>query len=177
MILKQRFGITLKNSQRTKRKIKNTGRISFLGERGNSLAKGTGKLFEEEIQTSCKEQKIWFFRVRDVNPMAIKPGYKTVENPYDCLIYKSGYLFPSELKSTKGKSLPFKNIKDHQIEGLVSSNTYDKRIIPGFIINFSDLERAFFLHIDCFVEYIEHAKEKQKTCKGFSVNDKSLTLD
>jgi penicillin-binding protein-related factor A (putative recombinase) len=141
------------------------------------LAKGTGKLFEEEIQTSCKEQKIWFFRVRDVNPMAIKPGFKTAENPYDALIYKDGYLFPSELKSTKGKSLPFKNIKDHQIESLVSSNTYDDKIIPGFIINFSELERAFFLHIDCFVKYRELALAGEKECEGKKVNDKSVTLD
>ncbi|MED1863409.1 Holliday junction resolvase RecU [Fictibacillus nanhaiensis] len=141
------------------------------------MAKGTGKLFEEEIQTSSAEQRIWFFRVRDVNPMAIKPGYKTAENPYDSLIYYDGHLFPTELKSTKGKSLPFKNIKDHQIESLIKSNTYDRRIIPGFIINFSDLNRAFFLQIDDFMEYMEHAKDNQKTCRGFSVNDKSLTLD
>jgi penicillin-binding protein-related factor A (putative recombinase) len=160
-----------------KQKKRNIGRQSFL-ERGNRLTKkSTGKLFEEEVQTSCKEQKIWFFRVRDVNPMAIKPGFKTAENPYDALIYKDGYLFPSELKSTKGKSLPFKNIKDHQIESLVSSNTYDDKIIPGFIINFSDLGRSFFLHINDFIEYLEHAKNKQKLCKGLSVNDKSLTLD
>jgi recombination protein U len=159
-----------------KQKKRNIGRQSFL-ERGNRLAKGTGKLFEEEVQTSCKEQKIWFFRVRDVNPMALKPKFKTPENPYDALIYRDGYLFPSELKSTKGKSLPFKNIKDHQIESLVSSNTYDDKIIPGFIINFSDLGKSFFLHINDFMEYLEHAKDKQKSCKGFSVNDKSLTLD
>jgi penicillin-binding protein-related factor A (putative recombinase) len=141
------------------------------------LVKGTGKLFEEEFQTSCKEQKIWFFRVRDVNPMALKSNFKTPENPYDCLFYKEGYLFPSELKSTKGKSLPFKNIKNHQIESLISSNTYDDRIIPGFIINFSDLERSFFLHINDFMDYFEHAQNEQKFCRDRKVNDKSVSLD
>lgn len=141
------------------------------------MAKGTGKLFEEEVQTSSKEQKVWFFRVRDVNPQAIKKGFKTPENPYDALLYKDGYLFPSELKSTKGKSLPFNNIKDHQIESLINSNTYDKRIIPGFIINFSELNRSFHLHIDKFVDYIKAAESDKKECNRYSVNKKSLTLD
>jgi penicillin-binding protein-related factor A (putative recombinase) len=139
--------------------------------------KGTGKLFEEEVQTSCKEQKIWFFRVKDVNPMALKPSFKVPENPYDALLYRGGYLFPSEMKSTKGKSLPFKNIKEHQINSLVDSQTYDSKIIPGFIINFSDESRSFFLHIDNFMNYVNFAKSGMKKVEECKVNESSISLE
>ena len=142
------------------------------------VKKNTGKLFEEEVQTSCSEQKIWYFRVRDVNlPPDLRTRVRVPENPYDSLIYKDGYLFPTEMKSTKGKSLPFKNIKEHQIESLIASNTYDDKIIPGFLINFSDEERSFFLHIDDFIKYRECAEQGEKECEGRKVNGSSISLD
>jgi penicillin-binding protein-related factor A (putative recombinase) len=140
--------------------------------------KNSGKLFEEEVQTSCSEQGIWFFRVRDVNlPPDLRTRVRIPENPYDALIYKDGYLLPSEMKSTKGKSLPFKNIKEHQIDSLVSSNTYDPKIIPGFLINFSDEGRSFFLHIDSFMNYFHFAKSGVKKVEGYKVNESSISLE
>lgn len=81
------------------------------------------------------------------------------------------------MKSTKGKSLPFKNIKDHQIASLIESNTYESSIIPGFLINFSDLERSFFLHIEQFTLYQQLANNGDKSYEGIKVNESSLSLE
>jgi penicillin-binding protein-related factor A (putative recombinase) len=142
------------------------------------LAKSSGKLFEEEIQVSAKEQRIWFFRVRDVNlPVEMRTKIKVPENPYDALIYRDGYLLPSEMKSTKGKSLPFKNIKEHQIDSLIDANTYDKKIIPGFLINFRDQGKSYFLHIDDLIKYQYFANKGEKECEGRKVNGSSISMD
>ena len=142
------------------------------------MAKGTGYIFQDEIQTSANEQNVWFFRVKDVNiPNELRKRIRVSENPYDALTFKRGYLFPLELKSSKGATLPFKNIKDHQTESLIKSNTYEDEIIPGFLINFSEHNRSFFLHIEEFQEYVTAAESGVKIHKDRKVNKSSLSMD
>jgi penicillin-binding protein-related factor A (putative recombinase) len=142
------------------------------------IPKGRGYIFQDEVQTSCQEQHIWFFRVKDVNiPPDLRMRVRVSENPYDSLIYMNGFLFPTELKSTKGKSLPFKNIKDHQIKSLIESNTYEKTIIPGFLINYSDISVSYFLHIDDFVKYQELAANNVKSYEEVKINESSVSLE
>lgn len=116
--------------------------------------------------------------MRDVNiPPELRTRIKIPENPYDSLMFKNGYLLPTELKSTKGKSLPFKNIKQHQIDSLIESNTYNESIIPGFLVNFSDLDISFFIHIESFVEYQKLGANGNTKINGIKINEKSLSLD
>lgn len=117
--------------------------------------KNFGKIFENSIEQATKDLSIFYFRVRDVNPMAIKPGQKVPQNKYDCLLFYKGYLFPLEMKSTQSKSLSFSEgtVKAHQIKSLKESNEYDK-VIPGFLINFREPEdNTYFVGIDEYIEY------------------------
>lgn len=114
-----------------------------------------GKKFEEAIELSSKEQNIFFFRVRDVNPMAIKKGQSVPKNKYDALLYHKDRLLPIELKSTKGKSISFSEsiIKAYQIKSLEEAAKYNG-VISGFLFNFREPDqRVFFVHIEQFLKY------------------------
>ena len=138
-----------------------------------------GKQFEKAIEDSCKKQKIFFDRKKDVY---IPPEYRTkipvVKNKFDCLIYLKPYNLPVELKSTAQKSLSFdeKIIKSHQIKGLLEAEQYDG-VIPGFLINFRKYEnKTFFLHINDFINYKDNTNKKSlplSYCeeKGFEINN------
>jgi penicillin-binding protein-related factor A (putative recombinase) len=43
------------------------------------LAKNTGKNFEEELKTSAAEQGIFFYRIKDVNPMFLKANARVLK--------------------------------------------------------------------------------------------------
>ncbi len=67
-------------------------------------ANNQGKVFEANIEKSAVDQKLFFYRIKDVNPMFLKRGAAVSKNKYDCFLHFKGYLFPFELKSTKDKS-------------------------------------------------------------------------
>lgn len=118
--------------------------------------KNVGKLLESDIETSCQEQSIFYFRVRDVFiPPDLRNRIRTPTNKYDALIFRKPYLFPMELKSTKQKSISFSEsiIKSHQITNLVEANK-SEGVIAGFLMNFrNENNDTYFIPIDKFVEY------------------------
>lgn len=120
------------------------------------MSKNQGRVFESNFEDSIKESGYWFFRVRDVNPMAIKRPFAIPRNPYDVLIFDGEYLFALELKSTQGKSISHRGsnpqIKPHQTEALISASKHDN-IIAGFILNFRSENKTYFVHIDDFIKY------------------------
>ena len=69
-----------------------------------------------------------------------------------------------ELKSTKGKSLPYSNIREHQINDLLWCDTFNN-IISGLVIEFSNYNECYFIEISHFKEFKE------------SNNRKSLPID
>jgi penicillin-binding protein-related factor A (putative recombinase) len=116
-----------------------------------------GRDFEAEIETSCKEQRLFYHRIKDVFiPPDLRTRIRVPKNKYDSMIFYKNTLFPIEFKSIKAKSINIKDpkiIKPHQIEGLLEANTYEGTI-PGFIINFRSCDnQTFFIHIKDFVEY------------------------
>ncbi len=114
-----------------------------------------GKIFEEDIRNSALEQGLWFYRIKDVSPMMLKPNVRLSKNDYDSFIYKKPNLFPVELKSTKSKSLSLSEsmVKRHQIEALTKAAETDG-VISGFLVNFREPKnRVFFVHITDFLEY------------------------
>ena len=122
------------------------------------VKKNYGKSLESDIQTSAKEQNIFFYRIKDVNPMFLKPNSNVSKNDYDSFIYRKPNLFPMEFKSTANKSISYdeKIIKGHQIKALTDAATYDG-LIAGFLFNFREYDNAtFFVHIEDFnkVKYI-----------------------
>lgn len=77
-----------------------------------------------------------------------------------------------ELKSTKSKSIPFsttdnkKSIKKCQIVGLTRASKY-KGVIAGFVLNFRELEKTYFLNIVDFNRFTSSTEKK-------SINEKDV---
>src|SRR5690606_37791804 len=110
---------------------------------------------ESSIEDSSKSQSLFFFRVRDVNPNAIKRGMSVPKNKFDSLVYYDGILLVLELKSTKAKSISFSEsmIKAYQIKSLQEAASFSG-VVPGFLFNFREPEnKVYFVHIDSFLEY------------------------
>lgn len=122
------------------------------------MAQNEGKKFEEDFKKSIPDSYYWI-RLRD--PAQSFGGQNnlrfSLKNPYDLLIYTDGFLFPLELKSTKGTSFSFKGsspmIKQQQIDDLTKAATY-KGIIPGFIFNMRKYTKTYFLHINNFNKFL-----------------------
>jgi penicillin-binding protein-related factor A (putative recombinase) len=139
-----------------------------------------GKSFENDLKTSAKEQGIYFYRIKDVNPLFLKPNAKVSQNDFDSFIYKKPNLFPVELKSTGQRSISFDNkiIKKHQIQALEEASKYDG-LIAGFIFNFRDYDNfTTFMHISDFLE-IQYLSQNQISEHRFKskLNKSSIGLD
>lgn len=78
-------------------------------------------------------------------------------NICDCMLYDK-QLFLLELKSTKGKSIPFSNFRDKQIEDLIEASSYG--IEAGVLLEFSDLKEVYYLDIATLSHYIATADRK-----------------
>jgi len=115
-----------------------------------------GKIFEANVENSSKEQKIFYFRVRDVMlPPDVRLRVRLPKNKYDCLMHHNGHLFSIEMKSVKSKSISFAEsmIKQNQIDNLADASTYDD-VIAGFIFNFRlDENLTYFVGIQEFLKY------------------------
>lgn len=108
------------------------------------MAQNVGKVFESDIRTSCPSD-MFIYRVPD-----IKYGVKSL---CDFILYSYPRLFLLELKSTKEKTFPIKNIAEHQLENMAK---YNKNfIVSGFIINFRHYEKTYFIRGDVLKSIIE----------------------
>lgn len=67
-------------------------------------------------------------------------------------------LFLLELKSTKGKSIPFGNFRDKQIVDLIEASQFG--IDAGVLIEFSDIKEVYYLDIATLHDYIATADRK-----------------
>ncbi len=140
-----------------------------------------GKVFEKNVEDSCKAQKIFYHRLRDImiHP-DLRMRIRVPKNRYDAILFDQGYLFPLEFKSTKQKSISLKEeiIKAHQIESLLEATEYEQTI-PGFILNFRESENfTCFIHIKDFVAYKEMAEGNRTNITYKSkINKSSIPID
>jgi penicillin-binding protein-related factor A (putative recombinase) len=144
------------------------------------LSKNVGKSFEEDLKNSASEQGVFFYRIKDVNPMFLKPNTRVSKNDFDSFIYKYPNLFPVELKSSGQRSISFdeKIIKQHQIDALKEAAEYDG-LIAGFIFNFREYDNfTCFIHINDFLE-IQELSQSQISEHRFKskLNKSSIGLD
>ena len=135
-----------------------------------------GKLFEEQWKRSIPED-VYYLRLKD-NPSSFGKDSSfvrfTLNNPFDCLVFYNGFLFPLELKSTSSKSISIqtkkeekgKMIKINQIEGLSKSNKYEN-IFSGFLFDFRESEKTFWMGINDFLRFQEENNKK-------SINEKDI---
>ena len=117
------------------------------------MAKGIGKLFEEEIKASFPKD---FYVERYKDDTA---GFYGVSNPADYRIYKYPLTFLLELKTHKGKSIPLEKIRDSQIRGMAKAVQY-RGVYGGFIINFRDLEETYYIAVMDMVAFINSTDRK-----------------
>lgn len=144
------------------------------------MAKNQGKTLEDDMKQSAKDQSIFFYRIKDVNPMFLKPNARVSKNDFDSFIYRNPNLFPIEFKSTAAKSISYdeKIIKSHQIKALKDASEYDG-LISGFIFNFRNYDNyTCFVHIDDFLK-VKHIGENQIKEHEYesTINKSSIGLD
>jgi len=112
------------------------------------MSKGPGKKFEKDFIKSVPD-RCDVTRLKDGGGWSDAANTRfTSSNPCDFIIFSdSEYhrdhknMYKLELKSTLGKSLPFGNIKDHQLEGLYKSSL--KGVEALFIVNFRELNETY----------------------------------
>ncbi|WP_373466234.1 Holliday junction resolvase RecU [Bacillus pumilus] len=142
------------------------------------MSTNLGKVFEANIQQSAKDQGLFFYRIKDVNPMAIKSNFGVSKNKYDCILFAKGVLFPLELKSTKKGYISFSEsiIKAQQIKHLKEAAEFEG-VVPGFLFNFREPEnRVFFVHIKDFLTYKNIAKKQLAHTYISKVNKASIPI-
>ena len=123
----------------------------------------SGKQFEKDIAKSCND---YFYRLKDgTSSWGNQENTRfQAKNDFDCFIFNSSRLYGIELKSVKGKSLPFTNIKSNQIKGLLKIDSYP--CAYGYIIiNFREVEQTYAIGIEALVKKMEGSK------KSINVNE------
>ena len=120
----------------------------------------SGKRFENAFRNSVGD-KIFFYRFRDGTSSWGESDLTRFQqtNMCDCELFDGNRLFLLELKSIMGKSLPFSKIKEHQLKELNEASNY-KNIVSGFIIEFSSVDRCFYISARDMKDYIENSGRK-----------------
>jgi len=120
----------------------------------------SGKRLESNFKKSIPDD-IFFYRFKDGS--SAWGGNDKVRfqssNICDCLIFNGSKLYLLELKSTKGKSLPFTNIRENQLKELSKASLY-KNIVAGIVIEFNELDRAFFMYISDVTDFMRIGSRK-----------------
>lgn len=105
-----------------------------------------GKKFEEDIKKSFENEFLYHLRLKDSSSSFSHNNRSrfTSTNPCDFISYnyynkKMLYL---ECKSTEQKSLPFVNLKEHQLQEMIEVEKY-KHIESYCLINFRKSERTY----------------------------------
>lgn len=120
--------------------------------------KGTeGKRFEKDIQDSVPAE-VYCYRLKDDGM-----NFLGVANVCDFIVYKYPFLHLWELKSHKGKCIPFSAIREQQ---LIMLNKIDQKgVSTGFILNFRDWGETYWVET-----------RKVQRLKGIE-GKKSISLD
>ena len=126
----------------------------------------TGKKFEEDIKNSI-DSTAFLYRLRDSGG-SWQGGNKsrfTPSNICDFILFKSPKMYLLELKSHKGKSIPYTAIK--QLDKLLEvSNRKLENLKTLFLLNFADLEETYVIEVES-VASIRDSKSR----KSLSIED------
>lgn len=117
------------------------------------MAKGIGKIFEDEIKASFPPD-YYVERYKDDTA-----GFYGVSNPADYRLYKYPFTFLLELKTHKGKSIPIEKIRPNQLQGMYKAVQH-KGIYGGFILNYRDLEETYYITVQDMVAFINSTDRK-----------------
>lgn len=111
-----------------------------------------GKVFERDFIASVPND--WFkYRLND-SAGAWQGGDNTRFTPgniCDFIIY-NGEMWMLELKSHKGKSIPFSCLRPKQVEGLLAAHR--KNVNAGYVLNFRDVEETYYINAEMIEEFL-----------------------
>ena len=126
----------------------------------------TGKIFEEDIKKSI-DDTAFLYRLRDSGG-SWQGGEKsrfTPSNICDFILFKSPRMYLLELKSHKGKSIPYTAIK--QLDKLLEvSNRKLENLGVYLLLNFADLEETYLIEVESVASIRD-----SKTRKSLSIED------
>lgn len=84
-----------------------------------------GKKFEQDFQKSVPTG-FYYYRLRDAAGWRVGTDTRfTVSNDYDMFMFALGYLFAIELKTVKGRSIPFSALNSNQEMGLMKAAAHE----------------------------------------------------
>lgn len=139
------------------------------------MAKNHGKRFESDFVKSIPD-RCDITRLKDAGGWSNATNMRfTSKNPCDFIVFSrqfnlsdDGLMYKLELKSTLGKSLPFGNIKKHQLIELYKSET--KGVWAGFIVNFRDTNQTFKILVSDMLSFMENTDRKSIPIGWFESN-------
>jgi recombination protein U len=103
--------------------------------------KNDGKKFEEDFRKSTPPE-VFVHRVKDAGSQG--QHLFGVRNICDYIVYRQPWLHLWELKSHKGKSIPFGALTDTQLAALAEHGT-KPGVKTAFIFNFRDLGETWYV--------------------------------
>jgi recombination protein U len=131
--------------------------------------KNCGKRFEEDFAKSFPKE-VFIYRLRDnagawsgheIGDKGNNGIRFTTTNICDFIAYSSrcNKLLLLELKSFKGKSCPFTNLKEHQIKSLYKEGQKGGAE-AYFILNFRDLNETFAVKVELIYNFYQKSERK-----------------
>ena len=126
------------------------------------MEKNEGKVFEKDFQDSYPIG-VFIYRLKDT-ASTFTGGKNTKYTTYNMCDYiafnpEHKCVLALELKSFKGKSMPFTNIKSHQLTDMKKAKD-EQNIESYFVLNFRDVGETYLVDIDDMIWYIEHSGRK-----------------
>lgn len=106
------------------------------------MAISSGKRFENDFKKACKKHDP-FSVTRLYDNVG---GYAGIKNICDYVFYAYPNIYYLELKSTKGNTLNWANITEHQWKGLMEE-AGKKGVISGILVQYSDHDEHYFADI------------------------------
>jgi Penicillin-binding protein-related factor A, putative recombinase len=148
---------------------------------GIFILKNCGKIFEEDIANSFRSNKGLFVCRLNDNSGAWQGNEKsdnsnekvrfTPKNICDFIIYsnKSNKLLLLELKSFKGKSCPFTNLKEHQIKSLYNGGQKEGTE-AYFILNFRDINETYAIRVELIYDFYYKSEKRSFSYEWCKIN-------
>ncbi len=117
-----------------------------------------GKKFEQDFIRSLPEGS-FHLRLKDGGGWSNADNTRfTSSNICDSVVYYQGKMILVELKSHKGKSVPFSCLKQHED---LSRKTHDVEGVCGvFVINFRDMNETYMIWSQLVTDFIELYERK-----------------
>jgi recombination protein U len=105
-----------------------------------------GKRFEQDFMNSVPTG-FYYYRLRDAAGWRVGTDTRfSVSNDYDLFMFALGWLFAMELKTVKGKSIPFSALNPRQEAGLMKAAAHEG-VQAGVLVYVRGSDEIFWVPI------------------------------